>query len=400
MASPTVNCPMLDEKLTNEIFSILENKFLFGKTSFTSTNTINSSSPAAAAGKVRILSIDAGDGILAANTLLHLQSILRAKSGKPTAHIADFFDVAAGSGAGGVLAGLLFTRKDGAPILSAEQALKFLLDNHRSLNGSSAAGVFGRRSKAGKALNKVLGDATLKDTIKGVLIPCYDLRSGAPLLFSRADALEMDSCDFRMAGVCEATLAADRAVHLKSTDGSSKIVAVGGGVGMSNPTAAAITHVLNNKHEFPLCNGLQDLLVLSLGDHSDSPAAPFAKIAAHGAADMVDQAVSMAFGEWRRSNYVRIQGSSSSTGEKRAAVALVRKAEAVLREKNVESVLFEGKKLVSYTNMEKVEMLGGEVIKEEERRKNAILPTVVFKNSTSPTPRSSSATTLSTLSSN
>ncbi|KAG6429063.1 hypothetical protein SASPL_107102 [Salvia splendens] len=355
---------MLQDKLTNEIFSILENKFLFGTNTFTNNDN----------GKVRILSMDAGDAILAANALVHLQSILRAKSGNPSAHIADFFDVVAGSGAGGVLAALLFTRgKDGAPLMTADQSLTFLLDHHRTFTPRRRQ-LFGRRS-ASKLLKKVFGDLTLKDTLrKGVLIPCYDLKSGAPFLFSRADALEMDGCDFRIAGLCEATLA-DAAVELKSVDGRSRIAAVGGRVGMSNPTAAAITHVLNNKHEFPLCASIQDLLVVSLGGAAD--------VAAQGFSEMVDQAVSMAFGEERRSNYVRIQGVVN--GEKKRAVA-----ERILGEKNVESVLFKGKKMVEATNMERMEMLGGELIKEQERRKNAILPTVLLSS-----PRSSSASTLS-----
>lgn len=105
----------------------------------------------------------------------------------------------------------------------------------------------------------------------------------------------------------------------------------------------------------------------------------------------------MAFGESRRSNYVRIQGNGISKGEKRS---LLRISDEMLREKNVESVLFKGKKLVEYTNMEKVEIFGGELVKEEERRKNSIciLPPVLLKNSANSPPRSSSATTLSTLS--
>ncbi|KAK4405007.1 Patatin-like protein 6 [Sesamum angolense] len=172
-----------------------------------------------------------------------------------------------------------------------------------------------------------------------------------------------------MAGVCGATVA-DRAMELKSTDGTKKILAVGGGVGMSNPTAAAITHVLNNKQEFPLCRGVEDLLVLSLGNgesHSHSAApnramsspAAFLKIAADGAADMVDQAVSMAFGEWRRSNYVRVQGNGRLVEEeKRRMLSMV---DEILGEKNVESILFKGKKMVEFTNMEKVEMFAGEL---------------------------------------
>lgn len=281
----------MNEKLTNEIFAILENKFLFGY--HEDRQILNNPS-----GKVRILSIDSGastDGVLAATTLLHLQSTLRRKSGIPNAQIADFFDVVTGAGVGGVLAGMLFTRaKDGGagPIFTAEESLQFVIDNSRKLTRDSR-GLFTwrRRSKAEKALSRVFGESTLKDTVKAVLIPCYDLRSGAPLLFSRADAMEMDGCDFTMAGVCSATVA-DRAVELKSADGTRRVVAVGGGMGiMSNPTAAAITHVLNNKQEFPVCKGVQDLLVVSLGNGEllDSGVTmPSLRVAADGAAaDMV-----------------------------------------------------------------------------------------------------------------
>ncbi|KAL0405065.1 UNVERIFIED_CONTAM: Patatin-like protein 7 [Sesamum radiatum] len=290
-----IHHPNMDvDKLTNQIFSILENKFLFGYHDHHHHHSPTNHPPPP-----------------------------KRKSGNPNAQIADFFDVVTGAGAGGVLAALLFTRgKNGSPMFTADDSLKFMLDNCRQLAHYSPSRVFRRPSKAEKVLKKLFGDLTLKDTLKPVLIPCYDLRTGAPFLFSRADALEMEGCDFRMAGVCGATVA-DRAMELKSTDGTKKILAVGGGVGMSNPTAAAITHVLNNKQEFPLCRGVEDLLVLSLGNgdshsHSamSSPAA-FLKIAADGAADMVDQAVSMAFGEWR-SNYVRVQGNGRvGAGRKR-----------------------------------------------------------------------------------
>jgi hypothetical protein len=77
----------------------------------------------------------------------------------------------------------------------------------------------------------------------------------------------------------------------------------------------------------------------------------------------------------------------------------------MLAQKNVESVLFKGRKVVENTNLDKLELFGGELIKEEERRKTSILPTVVLKNASpsprtsSPSPRTSSATTLSSLSS-
>jgi len=124
----------------------------------------------------------------------------------------------------------------------------------------------------------------------------------------------------------------------------------------------------------------------------------------------VDQAVSMAFGDCRMNNYVRIQSngvmSKANKGPQvkscKSETDLLAVSEEMLRQKNVESVLFKGKKVANNSNLEKLELFGGEIIKEGERRKTSILPTVVLKNNNaSPSPsRTSSATTLSTLSSN
>ncbi|CAN0859662.1 Patatin-like protein 6 [Linum grandiflorum] len=196
--------------------------------------------------------------------------------------------------------------------------------------------------------------------MKSVLIPCYDMSTRGAFLFSRADAVEMDGYDFKMSDVCLAT-SLGGPVELKSVDKKNKMVAVDGGIAMNNPTAAAITHVLHNKQEFPLCNGVEDLLVVSLGNSEDpmnsagntfrSPTTPakFVRIAGEGASDMVDQAVSMAFGECgRESNYFRIQGSSPKGGDRTAD--LVKATEGMLDQKIVESVLFKGKKMRKNTN--------------------------------------------------
>ncbi|CAI9765699.1 unnamed protein product [Fraxinus pennsylvanica] len=105
--------------------------------------------------------------------------------------------------------------------------------------------------------------------------------------------------------------------------------------------------------------------------------AAFVRIAGDGTSDMVDQAVSMAFGESRGNNYVRIQGGGIVTSNKENRNMLMI-AEELLAQKNVESVLFSGKKLVEKTNIEKLEMICGELMKEDERRKKSIVPTVVF----------------------
>lgn len=78
---------------------------------------------------------------------------------------------------------------------------------------------------------------------------------------------------------------------------------------------------------------------------------------------------------------------------------MLEEAENMLAQKNVESVLFQGKKIVGNSNMEKIEQFAGELVKEQGRRKTSILPMVALKHM-STSPRTSSATTLSSLSSN
>ncbi|KAK1283806.1 hypothetical protein QJS10_CPB21g00976 [Acorus calamus] len=409
------------DKLSYEIFSILETKFLFGYDD--SPRLAPPPSAASGGGKVRILSIDAGgstDGLLAAKSLCRLEQALRKKSGDAEARIADFFDIAAGSGTGGVLAAVLFTcGADGHPIFSADEALRFLSENRRK-------GIFGRlfRSKRERLFRRIFGDSTLKDTLKPLLVPCYDLSTGAPFVFSRADAVETDGFDFRVREVCEAAEGGRRRV-VASVDGRTEVVAAGGGgLAMGNPTATAITHVLNNRHEFPLANGVNDLLVASIGngetDGGQRRVEDFVRIAGDGVSDMgnnenalafmlirlwtamqVDQAVSMAFGHNRTSNYVRIQGNNVRGRPDSNSIkteSLLNAAEEMLTQKNVESIMFRGKKVAEKTNIEKLDWLACELVKEHERRMTCVdgLPVVVLKQGS---PRSSSVTVSSSSSS-
>ncbi|XP_047086124.1 patatin-like protein 3 [Lolium rigidum] len=399
------------DKLTYEIFSILESKFLFGyddpKLLFAGGSphtpaamaAVKGTPPRAQSGKVCILSIDGGgraaDGLLAGAALVRLEASLRRRTGDPKARLADFFDVAAGSGAGGVLAAMLVARgaDDARPLFSAEDALAFLVRSLRRgwSSPSSGGGIRALfRRPAGAAFRKVFGELTLRDTARPVLVPCYDLATGAPFLFSRADAAERPAYDFRLRDVCAATCAgsdrASAAVEVRSCDGATRIVAVGGGVALGNPTAAAITHVLNNKREFPLASGVEDLLVISIGsgEGEQRPAgnsgggtstSEIVRIAAEGVSDMVDQAVAMAFGHSRASNYIRIQAMGSPRARGGVAVA----AEEMLSQKNVESVLFRGKKLGEQTNADKLERFAHELVKERDRRASSTGAPAVVK---------------------
>ena len=61
---------------------------------------------------------------------------------------------------------------------------------------------------------------------------------------------------------------------------------------------------------------------------------------------------------------------------------LVGVAEEMLKQKNVESVMFGGKKISEESNFEKLDWLAGELVLEHQRRSCRIAPTVAFKQST------------------
>ena len=154
MASPPPDVDL--GKLSYEIFSLLESKFLFGgapgvgSVPGTPGRAVPIPSPGNAEdrGRVRVLAIDGcgpgpGDALLAAAALARLEAALRARAGDPDARVADFFDLSAGAGAGGVLAAMLFLRgADGRPRYTADEALAFVAG---SICGGKKGGWGGRR---------------------------------------------------------------------------------------------------------------------------------------------------------------------------------------------------------------------------------------------------------------
>lgn len=88
---------------------------------------------------------------------------------------------------------------------------------------------------------------------------------------------------------------------------------------MNNPAAAAVTHVLHNKRDFPTVNGVEDLLVLSLGngassgaharklrDNEECSTSCVVDIVTDGVSETVDQMLGNVFC-WNHTDYVRIQ---------------------------------------------------------------------------------------------
>ncbi|XP_027352849.1 probable inactive patatin-like protein 9 [Abrus precatorius] len=342
-------------KVTLEIFSKLEQQWL---------------SHYEATTKTRILSIDGGGttAIVAGAALIHLEDQIRVQTSDPDAQIADYFDIIAGTGIGALLAAMI-TADDGfgRPLYTARDAVQFIAESNRKLYNPKHTGVFRRHrrfssSSMEKALKQVFQRKdkegrllTIKDTCKPLLIPCFDLKSSAPFVFSRADASESPSFNFELWKACRATSATPglfSPFHFASVDGKTYCSAVDGGLVMNNPAAAAVTHVLHNKRDFPSVNGVEDLLVLSIGngapakrvhDVRECSTSSVVDIALDGVSETVDQMLGNAFC-WNRTDYVRIQAFGLG-GE-------VTKAEEkkVLNERVLESLPFGGKRLLQETN--------------------------------------------------
>lgn len=345
--------------VTLQIFSNLEQKWL--------SQCQNSH-------KTRILTIDGGGttALVAGASLLYLEDQIRIKTANPHARIADYFDLLAGTGIGAILASMLVADDGfGRPLFTAKDAVDFLSERKSEMFKMKNAGVFSRRRLfSAKSMDKILKEAfrngdgkplTLKDVCKPLLIPCFDLKSSAPFVFSRADASESPSFNFELWKVCRATSATPnlfKPFNLTSIDGKTSCSAIDGGLVMNNPTAVAVTHVLHNKQDFPLVNSVEDLLVLSLGNGPSSlsrgrnlsrngECSPswIVDIAMDGVSETIDQMLGNAFC-WNRGDYVRIQVNDL---KKKGLV------EDFLKEKGSESVPFGGKRLLMETNEERIE---------------------------------------------
>lgn len=335
-------------KVTFEIFSKLEQQWLYhcdGK-------------------KTRVLSIDGGGttAVVAGAALIHLEDLIKARTGDVNARIVDFFDIVAGTGIGAILAVMLNADDgNGRPLFTAGDAVKFLTEKQAELFKPKPVGVFQRGKRfSSESMERVLKEAfkgmTLRDTCKPLLVPCYDLNSSAPFVFSRTDAAESASFNFELWKVCRATSATPsqfKPFKLTSIDGKTICSAVDGGLVMNSPSSLAITHVLHNKRDFPSVHGVEDLLLMSLGNGPLTDSRPIklgrnghcstssvVDIALDGVSETIDQMLRNAF-SLNRMDYIRIQADGVKG--------------SVLEERGVESLPFGGKRLLTETNGQRIE---------------------------------------------
>ncbi|KQJ98604.1 patatin-like protein 2 [Brachypodium distachyon] len=239
---------------------------------------------------VTVLSIDGGGvrGIIPGTILAFLEEKLQELDG-PEARIADYFDVIAGTSTGGLVTAMLTAPNDvdGRPLFAAKDINSFYLDHCPKIFPPISKGPFGLlKSMAGpkydgeylhSIVKKLLGDTRVRDTLKNIVIPTFDIKHMQPTIFSTYDAIQDVSKNALLSDVCIGTSAAPTYLpghhfQTKHKDGTPRdFDLIDGGVAANNPTLLAMTHVtkqilMGNKDFFPIRPAdYGKFMILSLG---------------------------------------------------------------------------------------------------------------------------------------
>ncbi|KAL5842934.1 hypothetical protein ACOSQ3_013537 [Xanthoceras sorbifolium] len=246
---------------------------------------------------ITVLSIDGGGvrGIIPATLLAFLESKFQDMDG-PSARIADYFDVVAGTSTGGLITTMLTapdSKNHTRPIYAAKDINDFYFEHCPQIfpqnstikllsSIKNSIGSLVRQRYDGKYIrritNQLLGEITVKDTLTNVVIPTFDIKLLQPVIFSTNDAKESGLKNARLADICIGTSTAPTYLpphyfHTKdaTTRETHRFGLIDGGVVANDPTLVAISHILKEvfKHNSDFIDikpmDSRHMLVLSLG---------------------------------------------------------------------------------------------------------------------------------------
>ncbi|KAA1279690.1 patatin [Citrobacter pasteurii] len=226
---------------------------------------------------IRILSIDGGGirGILPGMLLVALEKKLQDKEKKPTARIADYFDLVAGTSTGAILcSAYVCPDATGTPKFSAQEAVNFYLQDGDEIFDvgiwktiSSLGGVSDEKYPATeleRVLKTAFGDTKLSELLKPTCFVAYDVSSRLPVIFKQHSAVAKKR-DFLVRDVLRATSAAPtyfEAARIYSLPPlPQKYVLVDGGVVANDPALCAYSEAI----KFSNVAGIKDMIIVSLG---------------------------------------------------------------------------------------------------------------------------------------
>lgn len=215
----------------------------------------------------RVLAVDGGGiwGVIPALILAAIEE----QTKRP---ISDLFDLLAGTSTGGIIAcGLTKPGADGKPEKSAKDVVQLYAAEGTTifpktfLQGLHLGAIRGAKYEAKgieSTLHKHFGDVRLKDAVKPVLIPSYDIEKQIPIFFKSEKAKVDPTYDFLMRDVVRATSAAPTFFPPEKIDTGDPLdyyALVDGGIVAGNPALCAYAEAIK------MGKPAEEVVVVSLG---------------------------------------------------------------------------------------------------------------------------------------
>jgi patatin-like phospholipase/acyl hydrolase len=288
----------------------------------------------------RILSIDGGGirAIIPGQILTVLEEKLRDRSGRPESRLVDYFDLIAGTGSGGILAGAYLSPvkpQNSSPRFNAQQVVDLLVKfggrifnesfDHKILTfGGLLDEKYDARDLEG-ILQEYFGDLHLSHVLKPCLIPAYDMTHRRAHFFTRHNS-DKPAGDFLLRDILRATSAAPTYFECKQLQSLSGVsyTMIDGGVYANNPALCAYTEACKlNAAAFPKADkSPRQYTILSLGTGLASRTYEFTEakdwglaawprplydMAISGSSEVADHQLAILFGaEDTRRQYLRL----------------------------------------------------------------------------------------------
>ena len=233
--------------------------------------------------RFNILSIDGGGirGILPAMVIAEIEKRLRIATGKTDSFLSDYFDLIAGTSAGGLLA---------CYYLYYHNGLRFNATEAVDLYEHYGATIFQKRcfrffirlfdalypeKGIEQVLYNIFGDAKLSDAPCNSAILAYHITERKAVIFTADTARCEKGRDYLLRDIARATSAAPtyfRVAQATAMDGVSSCL-IDGGIYANDPTLCAMVEAKKTKFrdrdEYPK---LKDMYVVSLGTgHTTKP---------------------------------------------------------------------------------------------------------------------------------
>jgi patatin-like phospholipase/acyl hydrolase len=200
----------------------------------------------------KVLAIDGG-GIRGIIPALILEAI-EERTNRP---ISSLFDMLSGTSTGGIIAlGLTLPAEDGKPAKSAHDIVNLYEREGRTIFPTTLRAqlhvetVYGSKYDADgieQTLQRYFGDARLKDALKPVIVPSYDIEKQVPIFFKSERARTSAAYDFLMRQVARATSAAPTYFppeKVETDDPLQYYALIDGGVIANNPAMCAYAEAI------------------------------------------------------------------------------------------------------------------------------------------------------------